>query len=71
MQWRHLSSINKLELLNEVVEMLEAGVEMCFLSKRDNLVEVGIVDMRIYSKQSLEDVFDYLLEVLGEGYVHP
>jgi len=50
LQRRHLSSIHKLELLYEVVEMLETGVEMRFLSKRNDLVEVGVVDMRVDSK---------------------
>lgn len=70
MQRRHLPSINELELLYKVVEVLEAGVEMRFLSKRNDLVEVGVVYMCVYSKQSFKDVFYDLLEVLREGHVH-
>ena len=43
----HFFPIYKIELRNEEVEVLEASVQVGFLSKTDNLVEMGIVDVSI------------------------
>ena len=40
LQGGHLTTINKLELLNEVIKVLEAGVQVSLLTKRHNLFHV-------------------------------
>jgi len=70
LQRSHLPPVYKLEFLYEVVEVFEAGVKMSLFSQGHNLVEMRVVDMRVDSKQSLEDIFNDLLEVPGERNVH-
>jgi len=43
---------------------------MCFFTQRHNLGEMGMVDMSIDTKQSLEDGFDNLLEILWKWYAY-
>ena len=65
----HLSLVDEVELSDEIVEVLEASVEMRFLTKRDNAVEVAVVDVGVDSEKTLEDRLDDSLESLGEGNV--
>ena len=57
-----------MKLVNEVDEMLETGVQMGLSAKKHDVLEVGVVNVSINSKQTLEDHFDNVLKVLGEGY---
>jgi len=71
LQGSHFSPVNKLELLYEIIEVLEAGVKMSLLSQRYNLVEMRIVDVCVDSEEPLEDVFHNLLEVPRECDINP
>jgi len=48
--------------------MLEASVEMCLCRQEHNVLEMGVIDMRVHSEQSLEDDLDDCLEVAREGH---
>ena len=63
-QWCKFSLINKVELINEIYEMLEACVEMSFCTQEHNMLEVSMINMRINSKKSLENDFNDIHEVL-------
>jgi hypothetical protein len=47
--------------------MLEASVQMSLLTERDNLIEVGVVEVGVDTEKTLEDSLDNGLEVFGEG----
>lgn len=49
--------------MGEKDEVLEAGVKMGLLFETDNLLEVGVVNMCINPKQSLEDSLHDVPEV--------
>ena len=55
--------------LCKVHEMFEACVEVSFFSKRDNLVEMRVVDVSVYTEESFEDLFHDWLKILGEWNV--
>ena len=57
-----------MELVNEVDEVLEARIQMGFSREQHYVLKVSMIDMRIYSKQSLEDYFDDVCEILRERY---
>lgn len=65
----HLSLVDEVELRDEIVEVLEASVEMGFLSEGDDAVEVAVIDVGVDSEEALEDRLDHGLERLGEGDV--
>jgi hypothetical protein len=46
--------------------MLEASVEMIFNSHTHDMLEMGVVDMGIHSKQSFENDLDNRLEIFWE-----
>ena len=46
--------------------MLEAGVKMSLLLKADNLLEMRVIYVGIYTKQALEYGIYYFLEVWWE-----
>jgi hypothetical protein len=62
--------LDEFELVDEVDEMLEAGVEVVLEAEADDVGEVGVVDVRVDPEQALEDGLDLLQEVLGEGHAH-
>jgi len=47
-------------------EVLETGIEMGLLFKANNLLEMRVVDVGIYTKQALEYCLRYFLEVWWE-----
>jgi hypothetical protein len=47
-------------------EVLEAGVKMSLLLKADNLLEMRVICVGIYTKQALEYGLYYFLEVWWE-----
>ena len=55
-----------MELVNEVDEVLEARIQMGFGREQHYVLKVSMVDMRIYSKQSLEYYLDNSCKILGE-----
>lgn len=61
--------VDELELVDEVVEVLEAGVEVRLLAQGHDLVEVRVVDVGVDAEEALEDRLDDFLEGLGEGNV--
>lgn len=65
----HLGLVDELELGDEVVEVLEAGVKVSLLSERDDAVEVAVVDVRVDSEKALEDRLDNGLESLRERHI--
>ena len=66
-QWCKLSRIDQIKLVNKVYEMLEAGVEMCLGTQKHDVLEMRVVDMSIYSEESLKDHFDNVHKILGVG----
>ena len=48
--------------------MFETGIQVSFSREKHDMLEVSMVDMGIYSEQPLEDDFDDVHEVLGEGH---
>ncbi len=48
--------------------MFEASIEMSLSTKEHNVLEVSVIDVRIYSKQSLKDYLYDIDEVFGEGH---
>ena len=46
--------------------MLEAGVQMIFQAKTHYVMEMAVINMSVYSEQSLEYYFDNALEILRE-----
>lgn len=63
-----LFHFDHLELVDEVDEMLEAGVEVSLCAEQHHVLKVGVVDVRVDSKKSLEDHSDDVHEVAGEGH---
>ena len=53
--------------LSEVHKVLEAGVEVGLLLQRADVLEVGVVDVRVHPEQALEDGADDVLEGRREG----
>lgn len=53
--------------LSEVHEVLKAGVEVGLLLQRADVLEVGVVDVRIHPEEALEDGADDVLEGRREG----
>lgn len=49
-KWLHLSLVDELELGDEVIEVFEAGVEVCLFSERDDAVEVAVIDVCVDSE---------------------
>ena len=46
--------------------MLETSVQVCFFTETDYFVEMRIVDVSINTEKSLEDILNYITEVLWE-----
>ena len=67
-QWCKFSWINKIKLIDKVYEMFEASVEMCLCTQQHDVLEMRVVNMSIYSEESLEDHLDYIHEILWKGY---
>ena len=65
-QWSQFFWVNKLELVNEIDEVLEAGVKMCLSWQKHDMLEMSMVDVSIDSEQALEDNFYDVHEILWE-----
>ena len=63
-QWSKFSLINQVELVDEINEMLETCVQMCFSTQEHDVLEMGVIDMCINSKKSLEDDLNDVHEIL-------
>ena len=63
-----LPRVNQIELINEIYEVLEAGVQMSLRRKQHYVLEVRVVNVSINSKKSFEYNFDDVREILGERY---
>ena len=59
-----LSFVDQTELLNKEHEMFKGRVEVCFLSQADYMKEMLMVDVGVYSEQTLEDCLGDWEEVL-------
>lgn len=59
--------VDETELPDEVVEVLVAGVDVCFSAHADDAVEVVDVDVDEDAEEAGENLGAHLLEVLGEG----
>jgi len=65
----HLCLVHQLELSDEVIEVLEAGVQVGLFTEGDDAVEVTVVDVGVDSEQALVDRLHDRLEVLRERHV--
>ena len=62
-----LLGIDEVELVDEVDEVLEAGVQVRLGREEHDVLEVSVVDVSIDSEETLEDDLDDVEEVLREG----
>ena len=67
-EWCELARIDQIELVNEVDEVLEAGVQVRLGRQQHNVLEVSVVDVRVHTEETLEDHLDDVHEVLREGH---
>lgn len=56
--------INEVELCDEVVVVLVAGIDVCFCAHAADAVEVMDVNMHEHPEETAQDLFAHLLEVL-------
>lgn len=63
-----LFGIDQIELIDEVDEVLETGVQVGLCTQKHDVLEVGVVDVCIDTEQPLEDHLDDVEEVLWEGH---
>lgn len=68
MQWSEFFSFHERKLVNKVDEVLKACIQVRLCRQKHYVLEVSMVDVCIDSEQSLEDHFDYGLEVAREGH---
>lgn len=66
LEWRELSLVDEVELLDEEDEVLEAGVEVRLLAQFHDLGEVLVVYVGVDAEQALQDRLGDGQEVLGE-----
>ena len=64
LKWSKLSLINQTELLNKEHEVFKGCVQMCFLAKSYNMQKVLVVDVSVYSEQTLQDCLGNGQEIL-------
>ena len=67
MERGQLLGLDERELVDEVDEVFEAGVQVRFCREQHDVLEVRVVNVRVHTEQTLEDHFDYGFEVSGEG----
>jgi hypothetical protein len=65
----HFGLFHQTKLGDEVIEVFEASVEMCLLTKRDDAVEVTVVNVSVDAEKSFENRLNDSLECLREGNV--
>lgn len=65
-QWLQLPLVHQAELLDEVVEVLVAGVDVRLGAHLGDAVEVVDVDVHEHTEQARQDLPHHLQEVLGE-----
>ena len=65
-QRSELAGIYKVELINEVDEVLKAGVQVGLSSQEHYVLEVGVVYVGIHAEQSLKNNLNYVHKVLRE-----
>ena len=51
LQGSHLLLVHQIKLHDEVVEVLEARVQVRLLAQRHNLLKVAVVDVRVHAEQ--------------------
>ena len=54
LEWCELSALYQVELLDEVDEMFEGGVEVSLLAQLHHLLEVLVVDVCVHPEQPLQ-----------------
>jgi hypothetical protein len=67
-QGRKLLSFNKLKLIDIIDKMFETSVQMRFCRQQHNVLEMGMVNVRVYSEKSFENNFDNIDKVSWEWY---
>ena len=60
--------VHQVELVDEVYEVLEAGVQVSLCREQHNVLEVCMVYVRVHSKQALKDHLYDIDEVFREGH---
>jgi hypothetical protein len=63
-QWSKFARVDELELVNEVDEVLEARIQVRLCAEQHDVLEVGVVDVRVHSEQPFENHLYYVHEVL-------
>lgn len=64
-----LATVHQIKLCQKHVKVLEAGVEVGFLSEAHDLFKVAVINMCIDPEETLEESFDDLDKAFGEGDV--
>lgn len=67
-QWLQFRVINEVELWDEVIVVLVAGVDVGLCAHVADAVKVMDVNVHKYPKETTQDLLAHLLEVLGERY---
>lgn len=66
-QWFQFRVINEVELRDEVVVVLVAGIDVGLCTHVADAVKVMNVNMHEHPEETTQDLLAHLLEVLGEG----
>lgn len=65
----HFGFFDETEFGDEVVEVLEASIEMSFLAEGYNAVEMAVVDVGVDAEQTFKNCLNHRLERLGERHI--
>ena len=66
MQGSEFLDFYHLKLVNKIDEMLKTSVEVSLSWEKHDMLEMGMVDVSIYSEKTFENYFDYASEVTRE-----
>ena len=58
---------HEFEFVDEVAKVLETRVEVGLGPQSHDSLEVMVVDVSVHAEEALEDDFDHVVEVGGEG----
>ena len=47
--------------------MLETGIKVCLSAEKHYVLEMSMINVGVYSKQTFKNDFDYAHEILWEG----
>lgn len=69
LQWLHLLLVHQVKFAYEIIEVLEARIQVRLFAQAHDFVKVRVVNVCVHSEEPLEDLLDDIAEVLRERYV--